>query len=341
MKFLEGIPFKTLKVMGIALTLIMATLGAIISIQPLVLSYNQRAAEAEAVRIQKENIEANLNRYAALQQYISELDSTTEFLVSKFPPIADPQNFIEQVYLAAEATGITANQIVGINASTPTQVAATSGSSGEAVCSVLQPGDVLKIVPDPQQALKAGDSGNRYYVLCFEDYVTRIGNNSFYNAATSNAARQCRFRTDVREGSILYLEVSACQDGVLIPAVAAETITVRDSRTRIPPVDVLAEVESALAQIGFTIRLDSRISVDQLAVFVNNMYKLDRAVTVMSVQKNEGNNATVIRGFIYSHSKPTTLSEFGQSGEDDSSSPDIANEDETSNENQSILEGGE
>lgn len=308
--------------MGIALTLIMATLGAVISIQPLVLSYNQRAAEAEAVRVQKENIEANLNRYAALQQYITELDRTTDFLVQKFPPIADPQNFIEQIYLAAEATGITANQITGINASTPTQVAATSGSSGEAVCSVLQPGDVLRIVPDPQQALKAGDTRNRYYVLCFEDYVTRVANNAFYNAATSNAARQCRFRTDVREGNIIYLEVSACQDGTLIPAVAAETITIRDSRTRIPPVDVLGEVESALAQIGFTIRLDPRISIDQLAVFVNNLYKLDRAVTIMSVQKSSGNNSTIIRGFIYSHSKPTTLSEFGQNNEEDSPPPD-------------------
>lgn len=321
MKFLEGISYKTLKTMGISLLLIVATLGIMVSVQPLLVAHNQRTAEAEAVRIQKETIEANLERYASLQEYVTELNETTDFLVAKFPPIADPQNFIEQVYLAAEATGITANQITGINASTPTQVAVTGGTSGEAVCSVLEPGDVLRIVPDPQQALKAGNSRNKYYVLCFEDYVTRISNNSFYNAATTNAARQCNFSTDVREGTIIYLEVSRCEEGVVVPAVAAETVTIRDSRTRIPPVDTIGNVETALAQIGFTITLNPQINVNQLAVFVNNLYKMDRAVTIISIQKGSS-NATTIKGFIYSHSSPTRLDGNTQTSTNEQSTPD-------------------
>lgn len=299
--------------MGIAFTVIIAILGAIISIQPLLISYNQRAAETESVNQQKEQIQSNLTRYASLQEYTNELNEATDFLVSKFPPTAESQAFIEQVYLAAEATGITSNQILGINPSTPTQIVVSSGQSGEAVCSGLKEGDVLKIFPDPQQSLKAGDTKNRYYVLCFEDYITKAS--GFYNAATVNAARQCKFKTDVDEGSILYLEVSDCTEGAIVPAVAAESITVRDSRIKIPAVDVIAEVNSSLAQIGFTVSLDTSISVQQLTSFINNLYKIDRAVSIISIN-SQGGNAITIRGSIYSHTKPTTLEDFGNTSED-------------------------
>jgi hypothetical protein len=312
MKFLEGIPIKTLKLTGIAFTVIIAIFGAIISVQPLLLSYNQRAAETDAVNAQKEQIQSNLTRYASLQEYTKELNDATDFLVTKFPPTAESQAFIEQVYLAAEATGITSNQIRGINPSTPTQIVVSSGQSGEAVCASLKEGDVLKIYPDPQQSLKAGDSKNRYYVLCFEDYITRTG--GFYNAATVNAARQCSFKTDVNEGTIFYLEVSGCTEGAIVPAVSAESMTVRDSRIKIPAVDVIAEVNSSLAQIGFTISLDSSISVQQLTFFINNLYKIDRAVSIISIN-SQGGNAITIRGFIYSHTKPTTLEDFGRTPE--------------------------
>lgn len=312
MKFLEGIPIKTLKLTGIAFTVIIAIFGAIISIQPLLLSYNQRVAETESVDAQKEQIESNLARYASLQDYTQELNNTTDFLVNKFPPTAESQAFIEQVYLAAEATGITSNQIRGINPSPPTQIVVSSGQSGEAVCAGLEEGDVLKIYPDPQQSLKAGDSKNRYYVLCFEDYITKTG--GFYNAATVNAARQCSFKTDVEEGNIIYLEVSGCTEGAIVPAVAADSITVQDNRIKIPAVDVIAEVNSSLAQIGFTISLDTSINFQQLTFFVNNLYKIDRAVSIISIN-SQGGNAITIRGFIYSHTKPTTLEDFGSTEE--------------------------
>jgi hypothetical protein len=322
MKFLEGIPLKTLKTMSIAFTIILVILGGLVSVQPLVSSFNQRATETDAVEGQKALIESNLERYASLQDYVTELNAVTEYLVKKFPPSAESQSFIEQVYLAAEATGITSNQIIGINPSTPTQIVVSSGQSGEAICAQLEEGDEVKIFPDPQQAAKAGDSKNRYYVVCTEDFITRGGD--FYNAATVNAARQCSFRTDVEEGNIFYLEVSGCTEGAIVPAVYAETMTVRDSRIKVPTVDVIAEVDSSLAQIGFTISLDTSINVQQLTSFINNLYKIDRAVSIISIN-SQGGNGIIIRGSIYSHTKPTTLEEFGavqQNNNTEGQSPD-------------------
>jgi len=333
MKFLDGLSLRGIKLLGIGIILVLISVGALLSVQPLVISINERSAEAAAIEERKAQIQSDLNRYSALQEFVPQMDSTTEYLSSKFPPLAATQDFIEEVYDAADATNIAANQIRGINSSTGTPIVATSGQSGEAICSSIEPGEFAKIFPDPQQNIKTPDGSKKHYIVCFEDEVVEIGRGAFYNSASANAARQCEFNTDVKEGTLFYLEATKCTEGNLIPALKAETITIEDDEDSYPTEDIIGEVATSISQIPFTILLDSNIQMQQLTAFVENIYRLDRAVSITSVTVGGGGNsgATVIKGYIYTHTKPISSSEFieQQAASTEESSGEIEPNEET------------
>ena len=315
MKFLEGINIKTIRLMGIGGILVVAAIGAMLSIQPLIISINERNAEAAAIQAEKELIQSDFNRYSALQEFIPQMDATTEFLSKKFPAAVDSQGFIEQAYNAAEATGISANQIRGINSTDAIPIVETTGSTPEAICATIEPGAFAKIVPDPQQDVKDPERKTYYYIVCFEEDIAGTANNTFYNATSNNPARTCSFKLDGKEGRVFTLTVGGCEEGKnVLPGINAETIRVPDSTEKFPKSSILAQVSGAVAKSNFTISIDSNIQIEQLTAFIENLYRMDMAVSLISVtvgsSSGGGGSATVIRGLFYSHVKPVTASEF-------------------------------
>lgn len=312
MKFLDGLGLKAIKTLGVVVVLILTSAGALLSVQPLIVSINERTAAAAAAEAEKQQIQSDLNRYAALSDFVPQMNATANTLAEKFPEETGTQDFIEQVYDAAEATNIAANQVRGINPSTPVPIAATSGQSGDSICSELETGEFAKIVPDPQQNIKSPDGGAKHFVVCFEEYVEKVDREAFYNAAVNNPARQCDFKLDVKEGTLFYLEVTKCENPNLLPALKEESVTVEEDTTKYPEEAIIGEIASSLQQIGFTILLDPNISISQITTFIENIYRLDRAVSIISVSVGSSGNsgATVVRGFIYSHTKPLTADEF-------------------------------
>jgi hypothetical protein len=314
-KFLEGINLRTIRLMGIGGMLVVAAVGALLSIQPLIISINERNAEAAAIEAEKELIQSDFNRYSALQEFIPQMDATTEFLSRKFPAEVNSQGFIEQAYNAAEATGISANQIRGINTTDAIPIIDTSGSTPEAICANMEPGSFAKMVPDPQQDVKDPQRRTYYYVVCFEEDIDGTANNTFYNATSNNPARTCNFKLDGNEGRVFILTIGGCEEGKnVLPGINAETIRMPDTTEKFPKSSILAEVLGSVAKSNFTISVDSNIQIEQLTAFIENLYRMDMAVSIISVTvgSNTGGSgsSTVIRGLFYSHVKPITASEF-------------------------------
>lgn len=313
MKFLEGMSLRTIRFLGIALVLLTVAIGALVSVQPLILAINERAAEAASIQAEKEKIQSDFNRYSALQEYVPQMDTTTEFLSTKFPPAVDSFGFIEQIYDAAEATGIAANQIRNITQDKEVPIVDPSGGQNlNSICSSLPENIFARMVPDPEQKIKDPEGKNQLYVLCFSQNVTRFDSDAFYNAAVVNPARKCAFNLDAKEGRAFILAVGGCEEGNVVPGIKPETITIEDDTTLYPAEPIIAEIVASLKEVGFTILLDPNIQIPQLNAFIENLYRMDISVSVtrISLGSSSGGGTIVINGFTYTHDKPITAEEF-------------------------------
>lgn len=300
---------KSLYVMGIAILAVITIMGVMLSLSPIVAASQTRAAETAKLEAQKLQTVSNVEKYTTLEKYEKELDKTADILSYRFPDTSDVPGVINDISKAAVDSGMDPALISNITVSQGTQIVEPLGESGENICGAIKPGEFGKILPDP----KNSTAETKIYVFCTETPITNLESAGFYNAATKDAARNCKFKSDAKEGTEFVITVTDCSTGIVMPALKAGAA--KSNGMPAPAKPILANIEGQVAQMAIVITIGNGATTDQIASFVNNLYGMNRAITISSVKvgvsQGRGEEAvSTISGFIYSHTKVVKASDI-------------------------------
>jgi hypothetical protein len=299
--FLLQLNNKTLKNLGIMVLGGVVIVGLFLSASPIIKSNNERNIETSRLNNELAQTTAKIGEYSAMKGQKEALDSTSQYLMDKFPEASDVPGLLQDINAAAIKIGLSPNFVNNITVGTPTQVVEPLGVGGESVCNSLTPGEFAKIIPD----LKNSTVDSKIYIMCTEKPIEKLGNGAFYNAATDNAARNCKFGSDAASGQLFYIKVE-CDFGTVLPALSASSVNVTGEVGRFPARNILAQVTGEVAQMQVTISLDSSVNINLVSKFVNELYGMQRALSISSVKVGMSNDRngvayTVINGYAYSH----------------------------------------
>lgn len=312
-KTLLGLNNKTLRNLGIMIIGGITVIGFMISFTPIINSIQERQSESDRLQSELAQVTSRISEYSAMKGKKEELDTTSQFLMKKFPEAASVPGLLTDINKAAISVGLSPNLITNVTIGTPTQVVEPLGVAGEAVCQSLTPGEFAKIIPD----LKNSTPEETVYVMCSEKPLSAVSSRSFYNAATENAARECRFSPDADKGTLFYIKVSCLPGGVVLPALAAESVNLEEEAGRFPSRNILAQVTGQVAQMSVVISLDTSVSVNLLSRFIEALYDMERAISISSVKvgmvnDRNGISYSIISGYVYSHTAIISGEQIGR-----------------------------
>lgn len=317
-KILLQLNEKTLKTLGMLLGAGLIILGLFVSVSPIQANIAKTTSEIAKLNAQKAQIVDNIDRYSAIRDFDKELDLTSVFLSNSFPETSGVPELINDISEAATSAGMSASSVTNVTVGTPTQIVEPLGESGNAICNnIVKPGDFAKIIPD----IKNSTPESTIYIMCTEEPIKGIASGSFYNAATEDAARTCIFSPDLKEGKEFYIKVEKCGSGAVLPALKPNSVQPIAGGERVPLKPILSDVVGEVAQMQLTITIDSGVDINTIAGFVNNLYNMNRAVTISSIKTGvsadrEKTTYTVISGYVYSHTKTITADSISeQNGE--------------------------
>lgn len=309
---------KTIKTLGVLLGLGLIILGLFVSVSPIQNNIQKTTSDIAKLNAQKAQIVNNIDRYSAIRDFDKELDLTSNYLSNSFPENSGVPELINDISDAAVASGMSPSSVANVTVGTPTQIVEPLGESGGAICAnIVKPGDFAKIIPD----IKNSTPESTIYIMCTEEAIKGVGSGSFYNAATEDAARTCIFSPDLKEGKEFYIKVTKCGSGAVLPALRPASVQPIGGGERVPAKPILSDVVGEVAQMQLTITIDSGVDINTIASFVNNLYNMNRAVTVSSIKTGvsadrEKTTYTVISGYVYSHTKTITADSLSEKAEE-------------------------
>lgn len=307
---------KTLKTLGAVIALVIIVIGLFVSVSPIKNNIEKTTSEVNKLNAQKAQIVDNIKKYSAIRDFDNELDLTSVYLANSFPETSGVPELINDISVAATASGMTKSDIANVTVGTPTQIVEPLGESGGAICnSLVKPGDFAKIIPD----IKNSTPEATIYIMCTEEPIKGISANSFYNAATKDAARTCLFNPDLKEGKEFYIKVEKCGSGAVLPALRPASVQPLAGGERIPAKPILSEISGQVAQMQLTITVSSGVDINTISSFVNNLYNMNRVVSISTIKTGvsadrEKTTYTVISGYVYSHTKTITADSLEKTG---------------------------
>lgn len=307
---------KTLKTLGFLVATLIVIVGLFISVSPIKNNIEKTTTEVNKLNAQKAQIIDNIKKYSAIRDFDKELDLTSLYLSKSFPETSGVPELITDISGAANAAGMPTSKVANVTVGTPTQIVEPLGEAGSAICNnIVKPGDFAKIIPD----IKNSTAEATVYIMCTEEPIKGVGTNSFYNAATKDAARTCIFNPDLKEGKEFYVKVTKCGSGAVLPALKPGSVQPISGGERVPAKPILAEITGQVAQMQLTITVDSGVDINTIANFVNNLYNMNRTVSISSIKTGvsadrEKTTYTVISGYVYSHTKTITADSLTQQG---------------------------
>lgn len=307
---------KTLKTIGFAVAALIVIVGLFVSVSPIKNNIEKTTYEVNKLNAQKAQIVDNIKKYSSIRDFDKELDITSLFLSKTFPETSGVPELITDISNAANNAGMPTSKVANVTVGTPTQIVEPLGEAGSAICnSLVKPGDFARIIPD----IKNSTPDATIYIMCTEEPIRNVTNAAFYNAATKDAARACIFTPDLREGNEFYIKVTKCGSGAVLPALKTASVQLITGGPKLPAKPILAEIVGQVAQMQLTITVDSGVDINTIASFVNNLYSMNRVVTISSIKTGvsadrEKTTYTVISGYVYSHTKTITADSLTQQG---------------------------
>lgn len=286
---------KALYGMGIALLVIIALLGFMMSVSPLTTAANARAAEAAQLSQQKDVLNKTVEDGKTLETFTKELSITSETLSKLFPATAQATEALQQIDNAAIAAGIPTNNL-------KTTISEPSGAgvkTGVAECpSGITAEEEGRLLYSTTEISPKDKKSVEKYLLCGSEAITAFDTSKLFNSSDPTDAT-CKFSADVTSGTKIMISITDCSSreiGLGLRVGAGKTL----SGASFPSKDLYSAVSGQSKSMDVIISLPRSISLDKVALFIDNLYKQDRAIKIDSVTYPASGDTT-IKSYIYTH----------------------------------------